>query len=135
MTHGGNIYAASQRTGIPVEQIVDFSASINPSRDSETAGRADKGNTARLMHYPEPTRKGSAAVSRPGTASSEVRSSAETAARSLIYLVPRALRPSRVLISAPSFGEYERACGNAGAEVVRCVLDLESDFEFDTMRL
>ena len=28
--HGGNIYAASQRTGIPVEQIVDFSASINP---------------------------------------------------------------------------------------------------------
>ena len=29
-SHGGDVYAASQRTGIPGELILDFSASVNP---------------------------------------------------------------------------------------------------------
>lgn len=127
--HGGNIYAASQRTGIPVEQIVDFSASINPLGIPEAAGKLINGNTARLMHYPEPYSEGLCGriAARHGVDVNCV--ICGNGSTELIYLIPRALRPARVLITTPSFGEYERACRNAGAEVVHCALDRESNFE------
>ena len=48
----------------------------------------------------------------------------------LIYLIPRALRPLKVLIPCPTFMEYERACTVSGAsEVVS--LRLQSEHYFD----
>ena len=52
--HGGNIYAASRATGIPEEEILDFSASINPMGVPRKAADALKAAIDRLCHYPEP---------------------------------------------------------------------------------
>ena len=52
--HGGNIYQAAKRTGIPVQRIIDFSASINPLGVPASAAAAMKKNISRLPHYPEP---------------------------------------------------------------------------------
>jgi len=45
-----------------------------------------------------------------------------------IYLLPRALGLRRVLVPAPSFFEYERACRIAGAEVSMVELQEENNF-------
>ncbi|MDP8306405.1 MAG: threonine-phosphate decarboxylase CobD [Candidatus Chlorobium antarcticum] len=45
-----------------------------------------------------------------------------------IYLLPRALGLRRVLVSSPSFFEYERACRIAGAEVLVVRLSAENGF-------
>ncbi len=59
--HGGNIYAASRRTGIPLSQILDFSASINPLGVPKRAAAAMKEHINALRHYPEPYSEGLAA--------------------------------------------------------------------------
>jgi threonine-phosphate decarboxylase len=128
--HGGNIYAASRRTGIPADEIIDFSASINPLGIPEGALRLASGDAVRLVHYPEPYAEGLSAciAERIGAAAGSV--ICGNGSTELIYLVPRALRPSKVLIAAPTFGEYERACRNVGAAEVVC-LALESDQGFE----
>jgi threonine-phosphate decarboxylase len=128
--HGGNIYAASRRTGIPPEEIIDFSASINPLGMPEGALRLIKGDTRRLTHYPEPYAEGLSAriAARLGVGPESV--ICGNGSTELVYLVPRALRPSKVLITAPTFGEYERACRNAGtADVVSLPLESKQDFD------
>ena len=47
--HGGNIYEAARRMGVPESEIIDFSALINPmgepSRTSVPSRRAGSGTT------------------------------------------------------------------------------------------
>ncbi len=53
ITHGGNIFAAAQRRGLPWQQILDFSASINPLGPSPAAREAILCAIDRIVHYPE----------------------------------------------------------------------------------
>jgi threonine-phosphate decarboxylase len=110
MEHGGNIYRASQETGIPEREIIDFSASINPLGVPASVVAAIKEGIRDLPNYPEANAEPLAehigvllGVDRKsvvcGNGSTE-----------LIYLVVRALSPGKVLIPAPTFSEYERAC-------------------------
>jgi threonine-phosphate decarboxylase len=107
--HGGDLHRASRKTGIPVEGILDFSASINPLGIPRKAEQAIQDALRHIHHYPDTdAHKLREEIGRfhgidpdsiiCGNGSTE-----------LIYLIPRALRPSRVLIPAPTFTEYERA--------------------------
>jgi threonine-phosphate decarboxylase len=51
----------------------------------------------------------------------------------LIYLIPRALKPGRILLPAPTFSEYERACGNSSnnLKIIRCQLQGAQHFDLD----
>ncbi|MHB8844986.1 MAG: threonine-phosphate decarboxylase CobD [Nitrospirota bacterium] len=108
--HGGNVFQASAETGIPVSEMLDFSASINPLGVPESVAAVIRENIGLLVHYPDPFADG---ISRDLSqhlgvpALSLVCGNGST---ELIYLVVRALRPRRVLIPAPTFSEYERAC-------------------------
>jgi threonine-phosphate decarboxylase len=108
--HGGNVYKAARDLGIPESRIIDFSASINPLGISGKIKAAITRNFDGLVHYPDPDAGDfRRAVSRlyaadpetilPGNGSTE-----------LIYLLPRALKPESVLVTSPTFSEYERAC-------------------------
>lgn len=108
--HGGNVYKAARDLGIHESRIIDFSASINPLGISEKAKAAVTRNLEGLVHYPDPDADDfRRTVSRlhgidsgtilPGNGSTE-----------LIYLLPRALQPESVLVTSPTFSEYERAC-------------------------
>ncbi len=128
--HGGNIYAASRTTGIPVDRILDFSASINPLGVPETVTEIIRKNIRNLPNYPEPfAEQLSAHLGRHlridphtiicGNGSTE-----------LIYLVVRALAPGKVLIPAPTFTEYERACKTRRETgVVQYALNSENSFD------
>ena len=108
--HGGNLYRISEETGIPESELIDFSASINPLGISGRVRGVIHVGIDDLVNYPDPEttllRKKIAerydidfGTILCGNGSTE-----------LIYLIPRALQPERVLIPAPSFSEYERAC-------------------------
>lgn len=130
--HGGNVHLASRETGIPVSGIMDFSASINPLGVPGSVARVITDSIGSLVHYPEPFADQLAI--QVGThlgidAGTVVCGNGST---ELIYLVARALSPRKVLIPAPTFSEYERACGTArGSACVRYGLPAEKSFDID----
>jgi len=131
--HGGNVYRIAVETGH--SGILDFSASINPlgmPRGARQAIReALRDNAEALAHYPDPEATGlvSAIASRydidPGGII------AANGSTELIYLVPRALRPRTVLVTAPTFSEFERSALVSGAKIKRLPLRKNDGFAVD----
>ncbi len=114
--HGGDVYGIARSLDRPVSELVDFSASINPLGYPPGLPAALAAALGEVGHYPDrhctALREKLAAFHglRPaqvlvGNGSTE-----------LIYLTVRALRPTRGLIVAPAFGEYEKALKAAGVE-------------------
>jgi threonine-phosphate decarboxylase len=130
--HGGDIYTASEKLGMAEEKIIDFSASINPLGIPKTVIVDIKKNAANYRHYPDSEARQLishlAKIHRLnpegiicGNGSTE-----------LIYLVVRALKPNRILIPAPTFSEYERACRmNGDLRVASYKLKKENNFDIN----
>ena len=128
--HGGDVYDAARRMGISVEQIIDFSASINPLGISSRVKQTIRKTIDRLQHYPEPysPELESRIASRLGVGSESV--IAGNGSTELIYLIPRVLRPVKAVIPAPTFREYEKACRAIGtAEVIAFALNGNDMFD------
>jgi len=116
--HGGNIYRASEELGVSVGGIIDFSASINPLGVPGSVITEVTKDIRSLRHYPDPDAKRlRQEIARYHDIDPEsiVCGNGST---ELIYLVVRALRPRAVLIPAPTFSEYERACRMSDNRVV-----------------
>lgn len=129
--HGGNIYRFMELMNCKIEQIIDFSASINPLGVPKTVIEKIRDNIKYLCHYPDPDIKYLAhELSRHldidphnilcGNGSTE-----------LIYLIVRALKPEKVLIPIPTFSEYERACKTIGSKLNVQGLRLKREDNFD----
>lgn len=54
MDHGGNIYQAARALGADWNEILDFSASINPLGPSPLARKVLANSVERVVHYPDP---------------------------------------------------------------------------------
>ncbi|MDP3297628.1 MAG: threonine-phosphate decarboxylase CobD [Thermodesulfovibrionia bacterium] len=109
-SHGGNIYRLAEELGLPESKIIDFSASINPLGVSKRVGDKIKKGLKDLSHYPDPDTKelrGKIAQYHDIEPETLLCGNGST---ELIYLVPRAFKPEKVLIPSPTFSEYERAC-------------------------
>ena len=52
LTHGGDIFAAAERSGVPWQQVLDFSASINPLGPSPRVKEAILSSLDLVAHYP-----------------------------------------------------------------------------------
>ncbi len=108
--HGGNIYKIAEELGISEEELIDFSASINPLGISAKVKEVIKSGLNGLVNYPDPDsvelRKKIAF--RQGIEEETI--ICGNGSTELIYLMPRVLKPRNVLITAPAFSEYERAC-------------------------
>jgi len=133
--HGGNVFEMARRFGWAPEDVLDFSASINPLGPPE--GLLDVLTRAYhlLQHYPDITNRSLLdALSRRfkmdpdwmvvGNGSTE-----------LIYAMPKVLGASRVLAAVPTFKEYLKAFRVHGCEVVHCVSAEENAFQPTTSQL
>ncbi len=116
--HGGNIYEAARRTGLPESEIIDFSASINPMGVPKGAARKMRMVVSRLYHYPEPYAEELSAkiATNMGVPADCVLCG--NGSTELIYLIPRALQPRSALIPEPTFRLYERACRVSGTREI-----------------
>lgn len=124
--HGGDIYTDR---GIPPEQLIDFSASLNPLGMPHSVRQALSDIARTRPCYPDPLCRElkyrlSAYESMPveyffcGNGAAEI-----------IYRLVSALRPKKAGVLAPTFSEYERALDVAECEVVRFELAEYNDFE------
>jgi threonine-phosphate decarboxylase len=108
--HGGDVYTAARELVIPADSIIDFSASINPLGTPASVMSELRRHLKDLRHYPDPSAAELVDEIARSTGLDPRMILCGNGSTELIYLVARALRPERVLIPAPAFAEYERAC-------------------------
>lgn len=126
--HGGNIHAAARDSGLAATDFLDFSANINPLGLSLQVRAALLATMDLVVAYPDPD-----AVALKQAIADTYQVPGEcietgNGAVELIYLLCRALSPSRVLLPAPTFGEYEAAAIAAGLPIVRLPLSADAGF-------
>lgn len=116
--HGGNVYLESRCRGLRIEQLVDFSANINPLGPSPLALEAIQSSLDLVRHYPDPdctelteelatylqVDPGMIVV---GNGGAEV-----------IQLVADVLGAHTGLVLSPTFSEYARAIQRAGGRAI-----------------
>lgn len=133
--HGGDVYRWAQEWNRRVEEILDFSASINPLGPPACVERIVHQTIIRLVHYPEPYAE---ALCRDlayfhGVEAEQV--VAGNGTTELLFLLPRAIECRQVLVPAPSYIDYARASTLAGLEVEHLPLRPEEEFQLDLERL
>lgn len=125
-THGGDIVGARE---IWKGKLLDFSANLNPLGMPESVRKAAEDAVREAIHYPDPLcRELCAAIARRDNVTPEQVLCGNGAA-DLVFRLAFSQRPRRVLVTAPTFSEYEDAVRAAGGEVVYHRLTPENDFD------
>jgi threonine-phosphate decarboxylase len=129
--HGGRVYEAARRWGIAPEEVIDFSANINPFGPPPAVLAAFEKGLApvSLRSYPDSHTFVSALAEKYGVDHDQLVIGPGSAA--LLFAALRALRSETVLAMEPGFDEYFRACAALEAEVLRLRLTEKNGFEPD----
>lgn len=133
--HGGNIYEISKEYGIDENDIIDFSANINPLGIPYKLKETIISNIETIQNYPDPDyKKLISAIAKynninanyiiPGNGATEV-----------IFKIVQAIRPKKSLLLAPTFLEYERALKSVGCDIEYYRLDENNEFNIDKNEL
>lgn len=131
--HGGAVYAMSAKTGS--DNLIDFSANINPMGLSKAARQAVIDNMDNIIHYPDADMaelKNKIGETYDIDPQSIIMGNG---AVELIYVLCRVLEPKHVLLQAPTFSEYERAAKSVNASIDYCFLPESNDFELPMQKL
>jgi threonine-phosphate decarboxylase len=117
--HGGNVDACARRAGVKADEILDFSASINPLGPPASAREAFVRSYDEVSRYPDPYGEElkRTLAKRHGMSPAEVLLG--NGSTQLIYLICVALRPRTALVVDPAFSEYANALTLADASVNR----------------
>lgn len=126
--HGGDIFEAAKKLNCTPQEILDFSANINPLGVSQQVVMAIQNNLELIKHYPDPR-------------CSELRVSLSrylniapenmlfgNGASELIYLLARVMGCRQAVINAPTFVEYGEAITSAGGVVYEVGLQENDGF-------
>jgi len=130
-THGGNVFAIARSLRLAPEEMLDFSASINPLGPPRGVREAVHAAFDRLGHYPDSacTELAGALASRHGCAPDNI--CVGNGSTELIYLLPRVVPGKRALLIAATFAEHARALHQAGWECDSFILSSDSGFSQD----
>lgn len=133
--HGGNLRRLSAEVDIPPEQLLDFSANLNPLGPPEWLRAEISARVSELVHYPDPDCSELLEALAEYNQVPQENLLVGNGATELIYLLPRALDFKCALIPVPSYADYEDAARLAGIEIEAVQLDAASDFAIDYDRL
>ncbi|MCI8417519.1 MAG: threonine-phosphate decarboxylase [Lachnospiraceae bacterium] len=118
LLHGGDIYGAAKEAGCGEREILDFSANINPLGLQPQVRKAILEGMERVEQYPDPLcRRLVQAIAKQEQVCPE-QVLCGSGGADLIYRYVYARRPGKALLPAPTFGEYEEALCQVGAELV-----------------
>ena len=105
--HGGNIYKIFREKNI--KEILDYSSNINPYGIPESLKKRITENLEILERYPDPDyielRQKLAHLNKVDISNIIL----GNGATEIIFLFMKVINPKKILIAAPTFGEYERA--------------------------
>ncbi len=128
--HGGNIAQVCETHGLRPDEIIDFSANINPLGYPPGLPARISRELQSVLHYPDID----AAPLRTAVSSYISRHEDEiligNGSTEHIYLLPRILRPKTGIVFEPTYSDYARAMKNAGADVTEIMRKTET-FEAD----
>ena len=127
--HGGDVFQWARRLGCAPELILDFSANINPLGYSQLAFAAMVKVLPLICHYPDPSGRQLKQAIADHYKVDISNLILGNGAAELLYLCCHANRPGTVLITGPTFGEYERAARAAGAVVRCCISPWQDNFK------
>jgi len=129
--HGGNLRKLAASADRSPEDLLDFSANINPLGPPEWLRSLISSRLSSLVHYPDPESFSlRASVSNHyGVAEEEVLIGNGTT--EIIHLLPRALPFSRALIPVPSYFDYVNAVELADKAAEKLFLKEEESFQLD----
>lgn len=117
--HGGDRYGAAIHSSFTQEELLDFSANINPLGMPGSVQKAILNSLSTSLHYPDPfCRKLRAGIAEKENVETEEILCGNGGA-DLIYRLVYALRPKQALVTAPAFAEYEEALRQVGTKVYR----------------
>lgn len=133
--HGGNIYKIERELGINEKEIIDFSANINPLGMSELGKKAYINAMDMLKNYPDPEY-----IKLKNSISNYHKTSFENlfianGAIEMIYKTFEYINPSKALIVAPTFVEYERALNKINVTPEFYILKDEDEFTLDIEKI
>lgn len=133
--HGGGVFALARSLGIPPEELLDFSANINPLGPAPGVQDAVCSSFHRLAHYPDrecyELRRALAGFHHVDVANIV----AANGSTELIYLLPRLLPGGKGLIVAPAFSEYGRALEREGLDADYLLLSPADGFALSLEKL
>ncbi|ROP59241.1 L-threonine O-3-phosphate decarboxylase [Enterobacter sp. BIGb0383] len=115
--HGGNIREAAAWLGIDPQQLLDFSANINPLGMPGALKQALCQNMDLLERYPDPAYPGlyqALAAHHQLPAAWLLAGNGET---EVIYTLVQMLAPRRAMLVAPGFAEYRRALQQVDCQI------------------
>ena len=129
--HGGNLRQLAASSGISADDILDFSANINPLGPPEWLRSVISREIDAIAHYPDPDcEKLLAAVSaRYGVAVEEA--VAGNGSTEILALIPRAVRGSRAVVPVPSYSDYAAPALLSGLPVDKILLKEDDGFAPD----
>ncbi|MCK5825908.1 MAG: cobyric acid synthase [Desulfuromusa sp.] len=133
--HGGDLRLASRLSGIPQEQFLDFSASINPLGFADWLRPLISSQISRLVHYPDPQGEELIAALAKFHQINPDEIIIGNGASELLYLLPQVLDCRRLLIPIPSYGDYANLARGAGLAIAHLPLREDNDFQLDIDQL
>ena len=109
MAHGGNLRELAERAGLDRDQILDFSASINPLGPPEGLRAVLSRNVDRLVHYPDPgcTELAELLARRHQVTADQI--VIGNGSTEICFALARALPFDRAVIPVPSYADYATA--------------------------
>ncbi|MBJ7221584.1 MULTISPECIES: threonine-phosphate decarboxylase CobD [unclassified Brenneria] len=133
--HGGNVLEMAAKIGVNADDIIDFSANINPLGMPASLKTAIVSQLGRAERYPDVEyRELHAALARAHGCSAD-NLIAGNGATELIYAVAQYLQPRRALLLTPGFAEYRRALLRVGCQIDDYRMSAEDGFQPDARLL
>jgi L-threonine-O-3-phosphate decarboxylase len=126
--HGGDIRGLARRAECNAQELLDFSANINPLGPPDCVQQVVSRHLSEVVNYPDPhcwdlRRAIAAAFSLPASAVVCGNGSTE-----LLYAIPRALTVDRAVIPVPNYIDYAAATNQAGLDIATITMDAEEGF-------
>lgn len=129
--HGGNIEEVARKYNINSEDIIDFSANINPLGINKKVKESMIDALDLVERYPDITYHNlkHTICDYEGINLSSI--FLGNGAAEVIFNITRALNPKKVLLPAPTFSEYEEAVRSVDGEIKYYNLKEDNEFQID----
>jgi len=129
--HGGHIRELASLAGCRAEELLDFSASINPLGPPGCLRQVIARNLGAIVHYPDPQCAELAEAIGRRFAVSPEQVVVGNGSTEILYALPRALGVARALIPVPGYIDYAAAAARGGLETECVVLEAAKGFALD----
>lgn len=133
--HGGNIYDITKTGDVEIQNLLDFSANINPLGAPDWLRSCISSNLDSILHYPDPSASGLKKIiaEKYGVPIRNVL--VANGSTELLYQLPGVLHSKRAVIPTPCYVDYLKVVRLAGIEIKTIALMEDAGFTLDLKQL